>query len=282
MTGGAPPSSSPPSPSPDEHGAREEADAPPRRRLGKRPGRRPLVDRRRAVDAVADLGFRDITVSSVAQRLGVRPSTLYRYFATREELLAQAVDARFEEPEQSPEQGPGARHWRDCLAAQAWALWEVYARHPGLAQAVTALPTTPPAMTRRIDRTAVRLLDLGFSTEDAVLAVDVIGELALDTFLLGRITEAPDAGDGAGDVDMDMDMDLRSSTAGADRRARVAAAAPLLDPRLRGLIQEAVTAEPRAWFARKLDLVLDGLSLRAPGEQDTEDRGGHGRSVATP
>ncbi|MEX3105841.1 TetR/AcrR family transcriptional regulator [Streptomyces niveiscabiei] len=214
-------------------------------RLGKRPGRRPRVDLGRVVDAVAEEGFQGITVSSVAERLGVRSSTLYRYFATRDDLLAHAVDAQFA----CAEQPAGAPEWRGCLEAHAWALWEVYARNPGLAQAVTTLPVTPPALTRRIDAAAVHLLDLGFAPEDAVLAVDVIGELTLDTFLLGRIAQTrPD----------------RSATPAPDRRTRVAAAAPLLDPRLRGLIEEVVTAAPRAWFGRKLALVLDGLRARAP------------------
>ncbi|MET9254537.1 TetR/AcrR family transcriptional regulator [Streptomyces sp. NPDC048182] len=256
-------------PAPDEDRRSAGAGGSPRRtapaRPG-RPGRRRLVDRERVLDTVAELGFHEITVSSVAQRLGLRPSTLYRYFATREELLADAVDARFADPP-----GPAAEDgadWRGCLAAHAWGLWEVYAGHPGLAQAVTALPTTPPALTRRIDGAAARLLDLGFAAADAVLAVDVVGELALDTFLLGRIAGKPHGGAG-----------------GEDRRARVAAAAPLLDPRLRGLIEDVVTAEPRAWFARKLDLVLDGLTARAPaggGAAGPTDRGGGGRSVAAP
>lgn len=254
-------------PEPDgEAGVREEAAEAPRAAPGKRPGRRRLVERRRVLDAVAELGFHEITVSSVADRLGVRPSTLYRYFATREELLADAVNAQFDRPGRPDD----CAEWRDCLAAQAWALWEVYARRPGLAQAVTALPATPPALTRRIDGTAVRLLELGFTTEDAVLAVDVIGELTLDTFLLGRTAGEQHVG---------------GTAAGSGRRARVAAAAPLMDPRLRRLIEEVVAAEPRTWFARKLDLVLDGLAVRAPGRSASAaatDRGGHGRSVTTP
>ncbi|WP_416960532.1 TetR/AcrR family transcriptional regulator [Streptomyces sp. Agncl-13] len=244
----------------------EVSDGAPRAVAGKRPGRRRLVDRRSVIDTVAELGFHEITVSSVAHRLGVRPSTLYRYFPTREKLLADAVDAQFERsawPDDCAE-------WRRHLAAQAWALWEVYAHHPGLAQAVTALPETPPSLTRHIDRTAVHLLDLGFTTDAAVLAVDVIGELTLDTFLLGRITGKQPTG---------------AAGAGVDRRARVAAAAPLMDARLRHLIEEIVAAEPHAWFARKLDLVLDGLAARAPGRTTPttrQDRGGHGRSVATP
>ena len=246
--------------------AGEVPDGAPRAVAGKRPGRRRLVDRRSVIDAVAELGFHEITVSSVAHRIGVRPSTLYRYFATREELLAVAVDAQFE-LSAWPDDGA---EWRGHLAAQAWALWEVYAHHPGLAQAVTALAETPPALTRRIDRTAVHLLDLGFSTEAAVLAVDVIGELTLDTFLLGRIAGKRPTG---------------AAGTGVDRRARVAAAAPLMDARLRELIEEIVAAEPRSWFGRKLDLVLDGLAARAPGRTaptTCQDRGGHGRSVTTP
>ncbi|GAA5038939.1 AcrR family transcriptional regulator [Thermocatellispora tengchongensis] len=241
---GAPPGAGPPrGQSPGAGRGREPGPA-------RRPGRRRLVEREDVVDVVAEQGFHGITVCSVAERLGVRPSTLYRYFATRDELLAYAVDARFDRagwPEDTAE-------WRGWLEAHAWALWEVYARHPGLAQAVTALPVTPPALTRRIDRITTRLLDLGFAPHDAVLAVDVIGELALDTFLFGRV---------AGE---------RPEPAVQARRTRVAAAAPLLDPRLRRIIEEVVAAAPRAWFARKLELVLDGLATRPPAARGADDR----------
>ncbi|MEU0685441.1 TetR/AcrR family transcriptional regulator [Streptomyces uncialis] len=210
-----------------------------------RPGRRPLVDRDAVLAAVVEQGFGTVTVSSVAQRLGIRPSTLYRYFANRDEMVAAAVDTCFA---RVPQQADG-HGWRARLASGAWGLWGVYAAHPGLAEAVVVQPTSPPALAIRMDRMAVRLLESGFQPIDAVLAVDVIGELALDTFLLGRITTGPRA-DGTGAL--------------TARRGRIEAATPLLDPRLRGPIEHAVVCSPRAWFGRKLDLVLDGLTDRAP------------------
>ncbi|MFJ7418931.1 TetR family transcriptional regulator [Streptomyces uncialis] len=210
-----------------------------------RPGRRPLVDRDSVLAAVVEQGFGTVTVSSVAQRLGIRPSTLYRYFANRDEMVAAAVETCFA---RVPQQADG-HGWRARLASGAWGLWGVYAAHPGLAEAVVVQPTSPPALAIRMDRMAVRLLESGFQPIDAVLAVDVIGELALDTFLLGRITTGPRA-DGTGAL--------------TARRGRIEAATPLLDPRLRGPIEHAVVCSPRAWFGRKLDLVLDGLTDRAP------------------
>ncbi|MFI6523590.1 TetR/AcrR family transcriptional regulator [Streptomyces uncialis] len=210
-----------------------------------RPGRRPLVDRDSVLAAVVEQGFGTVTVSSVAQRLGIRPSTLYRYFANRDEMVAAAVETCFA---RVPQQAEG-HGWRARLASGAWGLWGVYAAHPGLAEAVVVQPTSPPALAIRMDRMAVRLLESGFQPIDAVLAVDVIGELALDTFLLGRITTGPRA-DGTGAL--------------TARRGRIEAATPLLDPRLRGPIEHAVVCSPRAWFGRKLDLVLDGLTDRAP------------------
>ncbi|MFJ4768017.1 TetR family transcriptional regulator [Streptomyces uncialis] len=210
-----------------------------------RPGRRPLVDRDAVLAAVVEQGFGTVTVSSVAQRLGIRPSTLYRYFANRDEMVAAAVDTCFA---RVPQQADG-HGWRARLASGAWGLWGVYAAHPGLAEAVVVQPTSPPALAIRMDRMAVRLLESGFQPIDAVLAVDVIGELALDTFLLGRIATGPRA-DGTGAL--------------TARRGRIEAATPLLDPRLRGPIEHAVVCSPRAWFGRKLDLVLDGLTDRAP------------------
>jgi AcrR family transcriptional regulator len=56
----------------------------------------PLHDKRArflaaAIDLVATVGFRDTQVSAIAERAGMAPATLYRYFKSRESLLVQVV-----------------------------------------------------------------------------------------------------------------------------------------------------------------------------------------------
>lgn len=56
----------------------------------------PLHDKRArflaaAIDLVAQVGFRETQVNAIAERAGMAPATLYRYFSSRESLLVEVV-----------------------------------------------------------------------------------------------------------------------------------------------------------------------------------------------
>src|SRR5688500_1296978 len=83
------------------------------------PGPRPMPTRAAIPASATEVGFDKITLVEMAQRLGVKHSTLYRYFSTRDELVLAAVDrvvSRVEWPAPVPD-------WREYLTDTALAAW---------------------------------------------------------------------------------------------------------------------------------------------------------------
>jgi TetR/AcrR family transcriptional regulator, tetracycline repressor protein len=85
-----------------------------------------------AVELIDEHGLEEFTMPRLASSLGVRTSSLYRYFADRAQLLtavAQSVTA-VDEPPKVPPPGPG---WTEFLMAQAMGLRKRILRHPNCA-----------------------------------------------------------------------------------------------------------------------------------------------------
>lgn len=205
-------------------------------------GRPPVADREAIVRAALEIGFSRLTVSAVGERLGIAHSTLYRYFKSRDELAAAAVDHAVQAIEWPlPVDG-----WRSFLNDIAWAHWRLHNAHPGLAREITALRLISPALVRRDSETGVHLLDFGFSAEAAMLVVDMLAELVVQEFLA-----AP-----AGEEGASLDASQRR------RRELVGPWLDLYDSRLRPVLLGAVSGSATAWFERKLALFLDGVGVR--------------------
>ncbi|MFJ2033117.1 TetR/AcrR family transcriptional regulator C-terminal domain-containing protein [Streptosporangium sp. NPDC087985] len=119
-----------------------EAVAPRRPTLGPELTRERVV---RAAIGIADVeGLATLSMRRIATGLGVAVMSLYRYVASKEELLMLMTDAVLAEGA-LPEPPPGWRAWMELAARTQWAL---YHRHPWLAQAASftrPLPT-PNAM----------------------------------------------------------------------------------------------------------------------------------------
>ncbi|MFI6348464.1 TetR/AcrR family transcriptional regulator [Streptomyces sp. NPDC050560] len=220
------------------------------RRAGRTPkvGRPALVDRAAIVRAAVAVGFGRIGMTSVADRLGIKHSTLYRYFPTRDALITAAVDAAVTGAEW-PRPAGG---WRELLRAQAWAAFRLLESHPGLAAHIVSLRVDSDAYGDIAHRVVTALLDRGFTAEDAILAHDLVHEQVLMFFLAGGRDEgAP----------------TTPERARLLRRDMLPEALPRVDPRLRQALTDVVTGDPRDWFARKLDVLLAGLApLSGPAE----------------
>lgn len=217
-----------------------------------RMGRPPLVDRESIVRAAVSVGFDRLTVSAVADRLGVSHSALYRYFGSRDALASAAIDLCVESVEWP---SPGS-DWRELLRATAWSYWELYERHAGLAMEVATLRTTSQALVAISNRTGLALLDLGFSAEDAVLVFDMLGELVTQAF--PGTSPSPAAASGA-------ERPHTVSVVDGARQRRVELMRPWLDhydPRLRDALAEAVGRSPAVQFEKKLEIFLAGVQAR--------------------
>ncbi|OPC76557.1 hypothetical protein B4N89_46975 [Embleya scabrispora] len=214
------------------------------RRSAGRPAR---VDREAIVRAAVAVGFDRLAMTTVADRLGVRHSTLYRYFPTRDALAAAAMDHVVEHAAW-PKRRDG--DWRSHLEAYAHCHFALLTDHRGLAGEIASLSVDSPAYRARVHRTVEALTARGFAAEDAILAADLVAEQALFFFL---------AGQGSG-----TDAAPGPEQAAERRRALLAVAPPGADPVVHAAMTRIVTGPPENWFARKLTTLLDGIARLAP------------------
>jgi TetR/AcrR family tetracycline transcriptional repressor len=197
------------------------------------------------VQAALDVGFDRIAMTAVAERLGTKHPTLYRYFATRDDLVTAAVDhvvRQFRWPTPVDD-------WTTYLRGHALATFQLLTEHRGLASQIMSLRTASPAY-EAVSRDAVfALLDLGFAATNAILAYDLVHEQVLVFFVAGqRGGERARTPDEAAEI----------------RRAALDQALPAIDPRLRDATVEIVQIPPLDWFVRKLNVILAGLAHLAP------------------
>lgn len=99
-------------------------------RPGRPLGRPPRLRWSEILDAVDQLGYDAFTVTAVAERLGVRDSTLYNYIDGRDQLRAAACHRALGEVRLRHDAATG---WVDYLVRVDLSLREVAARRPGLA-----------------------------------------------------------------------------------------------------------------------------------------------------
>ena len=184
-------------------------------------------------------------MSSVARRLGVKHSTLYRYFPQREALLAAAADhvvaaADWPEP---------CAGWRPYLRALARTTYRMFADHPGLALHVAALRGGLVEYSRQGARSAAVLVETGMDPESAVLAQDLVNEQVLLYFLAGQRGGQP-----ATDVDETAELRRRMLD-----DVREEGPGPVADA-----FERVVSGSPEDWLNRKIEVILDGVAASFP------------------
>jgi AcrR family transcriptional regulator len=100
----------------------------------------------RAAIAIADAeGSAALSMRRVATELGVATMSLYRHVPSKDELLAQMIDAAFAE---HPFTSPPPPDWLAALDAGARHLWRIFRGHPWVAPAMslTRPQVTPNAL----------------------------------------------------------------------------------------------------------------------------------------
>ena len=166
-------------------------------------------------------------------------STFYRHFPSLEALLSALVEDVLEEATFPEPSGP----WQDHVRGTCSVIFELFARHPGLAAAIVKLPELPRRGLEAYQQITDLMLAAGFSPADAAIGANA----ALETVVMPWIT-ATDRG------------------AGLVRRRQQAASTPVaLDGRIRDAIGETLDDPPVQWTTRKIDLLIAGLELRLAG-----------------
>ncbi|MGF7022889.1 TetR family transcriptional regulator [Brachybacterium tyrofermentans] len=221
----------------------------------RRPGRPPTIDAAAIGGAVVTVGFREVTFAAVADRLGVGQATVYRHAANRDELvrlgLEEAVSG-FAWPDLTG-------RWDSLLRRWAVASWRAWEKHPGAVFAISR-GVIPPSIVGLADRIGGALVERGFIAADAVLAVDLVFDLAADN---RRGVEALDTIREPGET---------AARGGVEHGWRTAPVSPGPEGQheVRAEMVRAIRVEPVEWFERKLGVVLAGIAQElAPRQEET-------------
>ncbi|MCP3800229.1 TetR/AcrR family transcriptional regulator [Allokutzneria sp. A3M-2-11 16] len=212
---------------------------PPRRR----PGPPPRLSRELIADAAIAVGFTELTLASVAERLDASHAALYRHVTDRDDLVVAAAERLVGGLPRSPDTGD----WREVLEAGAWALWRMYADNPGVDQVLCAVPAAREVVVGHTVALIRRLCEIGFDPAYAVLAADLVVDFAR-------------ASGGTAGL-------LHAASAAEVRAALVRLSADPAENELLREVSGALDRDHRPWAARKLAVVLDGIAANAPPTQ---------------
>ena len=211
------------------------SDAPPRKR-----GPVPKLSSEKIAAAVIDVGFSQASVTSVAERLGVTHAALYRYIDDRDGMMRTALErvtAAHEWPELVDD-------WREVIWNECRGWWAFCERYPGFVGVLATTPGMPSPMSRRMLAVALHLNSLGLSHSDALVVIDLLWDTIHDIF--HRSDQRHGVIEGV--ITMSAD-EIESHLDGVpDEMIEV--------------VVNALIGDPWPWFARKVELVLDGLAAR--------------------
>jgi AcrR family transcriptional regulator len=216
-------------------------------------GRRPALTHTQiaqAAIAIADAeGMEAVSMRRVAAALGVGAMSLYRYVASRDDVVELMVDAAMGELSVA---GAEPGDWRAVLTAMAHALRGLIHRHPWLAwQSLATRPTFGPNMLNWVETTVARL-------ESPTLSIDQVMDMSgtVNAFVAGYTQGELTEQEAQRRTGMDEQQWRRyvgpyvmSVLATGDY------------PRLRRIVADAEDfPDPDAVFARRLAYVIEGLA----------------------
>ena len=143
--------------------------------------RKPGRPRALTVDVIAAAALEDgiatFSMPSVARRLGVAHSGLYRYVTDRDDLLVRTLDRAF----LATSWPSGDLPWEDLLREIGGSVWRACDAHPGLDRASQMAPKPSPAVLTMMDKWVTALQEQHFVPEDAAVAIEFVIALALDS-----------------------------------------------------------------------------------------------------
>jgi AcrR family transcriptional regulator len=234
-------------PVPDRSGSSQAR--PSRPGQGPRRGRPPRIDRAAITQAAAGIPLSDLSLRSVADRLGVSVPGLYHYVQGRDELFALAAE---QSVRRLPLPVDRDQHWAVWLYE-----WAVYTRSafvsdPGLLKQYTDGAIGVEVMAGNIDAALALCVRQGFSASEALNAYHLVQECALGA-AVSQIREDQERAEGR-----PFHRELRRILARGDR--------PL--PHLEKISGEE-EFEPSARFHDQVTTVLIGIAVRRgvpPGE----------------
>ncbi|MEM9513967.1 MAG: TetR family transcriptional regulator [Actinomycetota bacterium] len=203
-------------------------------RSGRTPGPKPRISRRQIADAAIEVGFDKLSIGAVAARLGVAPSALYTHVDDKADLIIAAADLVSERTASTEL----ANDWRRFLTEEARRTWSTIRAHPGIYRAVDETNRVPTAYQQRFAQAHAHLVGLGFTTDNALLALDIVYDLAADS--ANRSSRIHDQSDD--------DLHQLATDWSAP-----------LDAPLAEAMSAMVVGDPEPLFRRRLEVVLTGI-----------------------
>lgn len=160
---------------------------------------RPRLDRERVLRgavAVADAGgIASLTIRSLAQKLGVKPMSVYHYVANKDEILDGLVDIVFSEIELPAADGD----WHSEMSRRASSARQVLRRHRWAIGLLESRTSPGPATLRHHDAVIGTLRAAGFSAEMTAHAYALIDSYVYG-FALQEASLPFEGPEGVGDV----------------------------------------------------------------------------------
>ncbi|MBV7294722.1 hypothetical protein KRX51_02155 [Corynebacterium sp. TAE3-ERU12] len=151
-------------------------------RPSRRPGPKPTFTLDDAIDAALEEGIRDFTIGSVAKRLGVAPSALYRVTEDRRALVGAILDRLAQELQPSSHDLP----WQDQIRGNAAELWRLVNKHEGLAMVLLTLDIYDNVRDP-LANIVTGLVKGGLKVYQALFLLDLVAE----TTLVSSVNYAP-------------------------------------------------------------------------------------------
>jgi AcrR family transcriptional regulator len=199
-----------------------------------------------AVKLAAAEGLPAVSMGRVAGELGASAMSLYRYVASKDELLALMVDSALGSPPAASRRG---KNWRAGLSRVAWAYHEALARHPWVVRVPIAGPPTTPNRVAWMEAGLAALAETRLDEREKLSIV-----VLLSGYVRSEATLRADLGAASGDPNVGRSWSrLIRHLTDADRfpalhRALASGALEGDDP-------------PDAQFGWRLERVLDGIDV---------------------
>ncbi len=222
-----------------------------RERSGKGPKRGLSLDGivEAAVAVASSDGLAAVSMNRIATELGAATMSLYRYVATKDELLALMMDSVFASP--PAPRGPRER-WRPALSRWARAHLAVLRLHPWAVRIPLSGPPITPNHVVWFERGLAALRDTGLTGDEKVSVMLLMnGFVRNEALLKSDLQNAAGAGSSLASARLSYGTIL-SSLIDPERFPAIAAVIAA------GTFERA--ADPDADFAFGLERILDGVA----------------------
>ena len=188
---------------------------------------------------------KDLTMARLGRELNTDASSVYRHFASKEQLLRAMADVLLEETLAAYVEGDEPI---ENVRRMAWALRRSYLRRPGLARLITLRSNDGEASQACMAVLLTSVHDLGYRGDDAVVMARAVAEVTLSHIAMtaDELAQPPRT--------QRADLELAASAYSLPRaRLEVDDAG----------LNESVLADGEHVFGAALELLLAGLSGRA-------------------